>query len=404
MTRRVDIGLVDTAELSRIFDAILMIRLEGNQPPGLVVFCANGRRTWLISTNALTIVVTGDGADFEGAFRLPVTIVANAGRHNASGGAVSFWVVGDTVTSESARGRQSVSCTTVPVPSVRRPSDTRDRVSATLNGKDLTWVAFSGANQPIESTFIEDGDRQNPDHFTVSVEDGRLVVSSDWTPSNLYPMTASTAASTRGCGQIRLQMDFLPVILSCVDSDSDWTISFDPRRPREIELRSDVQHITSTMTKVPVFELHERVVGVLEREEFEFQTGENGVVGVRIDGVTISLDFYQREHTELPLLRASTMVMQGANESGELLREINAHNHGGSVTRLWFDNGNVHLGLDLLPDNLFMLSGRLRNLTEDAGRVRGILEPFAAEAALPARPQSDSRRPVAGTSTPRIWD
>ncbi|MFM8958139.1 MAG: hypothetical protein ACKOJH_12140, partial [Actinomycetota bacterium] len=90
MSTKTNIGLVDTDELTRVFDSIWMLRMEGKNTPGVVVYCEGGRRKWSITSDKLSILITGDTADFVGAYRLPLTIVANAGRQNAANGAVTF--------------------------------------------------------------------------------------------------------------------------------------------------------------------------------------------------------------------------------------------------------------------------------------------------------------------------
>lgn len=403
MNGKVNIGLVDTDELSRVFDSLWMMRMEGKNTPGVIVFCEGGRRRWLISSDDLTIVVTGDPIDFSGAYCLPLTIVANAGRQGAANGPVTYTIEGDVVTAESARGRQSVACSSATVPKIERVAITRTRASATLNGRDLAWVAFSGANDPFESSMFDDEDeRQTPDHFTITIADGLLMVSSDWTQAKLYPMLGGTSAVTNGTGEVRVEKAFINVLFNCVDADSEWTIAFDPKEPSNIVLESDDTYIIANMTKLPAAELQDRARKILDREKIEYQVAGNGTIGVRLDGVVIRLHFFGREGGDTPLLAISTVVVQEANESAELLREINAHNRSSSVTRCWFDSGNVQLGLELLPDNLHVLASRLRHLVTDAGRLRGLLEPFAAEAPLP--PPKRRRRSPKPAQRPEIWD
>jgi len=401
MTTEINVGLVDTDELTRVFDSIWMLRMEGKNTPGVVVFCEGGRRKWFITSDKLAILITGDTAEFSGAYRLPLTIVANAGRQNAANGPVTYTIKDNVVTAESARGRQSVSCSSTPTPKAQRVTVTRSRASATLSGKDLVWTFFSGANMPFEASMFDDDDeRQNPDHFTISIEKGQLIVHSDWTKAKLYPMLGGSVAKTKGRGDVQVDPDFLSVMFNCVDADSEWTISYDPKEPHNIVLESDTQYIVATMTKVSAFELHERATKLLDREKLDYQIAGNGSIGVRLDGAVVSLDFYQRESNE-PLVRLSSIVVRDANESAELLREINAHNCSGSITRCWFDKGTVNLGLDLLPDNLHVLPARLRQLGSDAQRMKGVLDPFAAEAALPA-PKRKRRKKNPDTQ-PEVW-
>lgn len=403
MSSTIEIGLVDTDELTRVFDSLWTMRMEGKRTPGVIVFCQGGRRCWHISSEDLSILITGDAADFTGAYRLPLTIVANAGRQGAANGPVTYTIKGDVVTAESARGRQSVSCTSVLVPGFPKTLGMTSQVSATLSGKDLIWVAFSGANDPFESgMFDDDDDRQTPDHFTITISDGLLMVSSDWTPAKLYPMLGGTSAMTHGAGEIRVNKSFLPVLINCVDTDSEWTIAFNHDDPHTVVLESASTYIVANMGKVPVEEAHSKVRDILDRENFEYQVASDGSIGVRFDGVIISLNFFGREDNEAMLLGISTVVVRHANESAELLREINAHNRVSSVTRCWFDSGNVHLGLELLPDSLHVLASRLRHLANDAKRLTGLLEPFAAE--TPIATPKRRRRSKKSEQRSETWD
>ncbi|MFM7047292.1 MAG: hypothetical protein ACKOXX_05285 [Actinomycetota bacterium] len=402
MNGTVNIGLVDTDELTRVFDSIWMLRTEGKNTPGVVVFCEDGRRKWWITSDKLTILITGDTAEFTGAYRLPLTIIANAGRQSAANGAVTYTIHGDVITADSARGKQTVSCTSVPTPKCDRVAITRSRASARLSGKDLAWVVFSGANVPFESMmFDDDEDRQAPDHFTIGIEKNLITVASDWTRAKMYKMTGSTAAITKGSGQIRLDPDLLSVLFNCVDADSEWTVSFDPLEPHSIVLESDSQYIVSKMTKVPAAEMQERVRRLLENEKFEHQTAVDGRIGVRVNGVVVSIEIFERSDDQVPLLGMSTIIVRNANESAELLREINAHNRAGSVSRLWLENDKVLLGIEVLPDNVGVLPARLRQLSDEATRLTGVLEPFAAEAALPARKRKRRKKPT--DQQPEVW-
>ncbi|MFM7392616.1 MAG: hypothetical protein ACKO2R_09225, partial [Actinomycetota bacterium] len=62
----------------------------------------------------------------------------------------------------------------------------------------------------------------------------------------------------------------------------------------------------------------------------------------------------------------------------------------------------VNLGLELLPDNLHVLPARVRQLDSDVRRRKGVLDPFAAEAALP--PKKRRHRKTKTENQPEVWD
>lgn len=399
-----NIGLVDSTELHQIFEPLMMFRLEGINVSGVTVFCQDGRRKWLVTTKDFTIVVTGDTADFTGAYKLPLTSVANAARPRAAAGGVSFTIADGKVTAVSSLGTQTLPCSSVQMPKLRRAAVSRARASAQLVGKELLYAIFSGANPPFEVNMMDDDDeRKNPNHFLLRIEDGQLHVSSDWTGAGLYVVRAHTAATTTGSGQIKVNPDMLNIMFNCIDEDATWTLSFEGKESLDIVLESDSHYIVAKMVIAPAAKLHERVVKILKHENLEFQTTAGGSIGVRHDGVVMSLDFLQHDGDEVPLVRLSTVITRGAHESAELLRELNAHNQTGSITRLWFDNGAVHLAIDVLPDNLAGLAQYLRLLSKEASRLHGVLEPFAAEVALPPKRRT-RRRTTKVKVQPEVWD
>jgi hypothetical protein len=139
----------------------------------------------------------------------------------------------------------------------------------------------------------------------------------------------------------------------------------------------------------------------LESEKFEHQTAGDGRIGVRVDGVVVSIELFEREDDQVPLLGMSTIIVRNANESAELLRELNAHNRAGSVSRLWLEKDKVLLGVEILPDNIGVLPARLRHLASEANRLTGMLDPFAAEPALPAPKRK--RRKKKDDTQPEVW-
>ncbi|NDG76620.1 MAG: hypothetical protein EBX51_02220 [Acidimicrobiia bacterium] len=86
-----------------------------------------------------------------------------------------------------------------------------------------------------------------------------------------------------------------------------------------------------------------------------------------------------------------------ANESAELLREINAHNASSNMTRLWHSHATVMLGVDVTREHLSVVEERVTLVANEAKRLRGLLSPLAAEAALAPRRKKRAPR---GSTTP----
>jgi hypothetical protein len=144
--------------------------------------------------------------------------------------------------------------------------------------------------------------------------------------------------------------------------------------------------------KNPVTDLRERVQEILERSKMKWKTTDGGRFHVLIDDVTVRLDFLQREQGDEVLLRIDTVLEEQANESAELLREINAHNASSNMTRLWLSHATVMLGIDLTREHLSVVEDRVSLVAGEAKRLRGLLSPLAAEAAIAPRRKKRAAR------------
>jgi hypothetical protein len=386
MTNRISLGHVDSSELERVFDTLWPFRTSDESKGRITVFAKNGRRHWHLVNRSYAITIVGDHCEFTGAYSLPLTAVANVGRQVGSlPGGVEFVVENDRVTSITALGTQTVPCSTAAVPEVTRVRRSTRVVRAKVGGKELRMLVLAGAGMPFEFNPFRDENSSSPDSHLLEIGDDSITVSSDWTCGGLYDMTARVAAVTHGKGQLKMVSDFVDALATCSDPDAEWTLAFDLDDPTKVFAWCPTFHVMCDVMKSPVSELRERVQGILEREKMKWKTTDIGQFHVLIDEITVRVTFLQHHDSDESLMRLDAVLEEDANESVALLREINAHNASGNLTRMWHDHATVMLGIDLTSENLGVFEERLNLVASEAKRLRGLLSPLAAESALPPR-------------------
>jgi len=399
MTARISLGIVDNTELETVFDALWPFRMSDETKGHITVFASNKRRHWHLVNRSYTVTIVGDTCDFTGAYSLPLTAVANVGRQvGALPSGVEFVVENDFVTTITALGTHTIPCATTTVPEIPQLRTSTRVAKAKVGGKELRMLLLAGAGMPFEFNPFRDDNTSSPDFHLLEITDGNITVSSDWSCGGLYNMTSKVTATTRGRGTVKMVPDFIDALATCSDADAEWTLAFDLDDPSRVFAWCPKYRIVCNAVKNPVTDLRERVQEILERSKMKWKTTDGGRFHVLIDDITVRLDFLQREQGDEVLLRIDTVVEEQANESAELLREINAHNASSNMTRLWLSHATVMLGIDVTREHLSVVEDRVSLVASEAKRLRGLLSPLAAEAAIAPRRKKRVTRGDEGAS------
>jgi hypothetical protein len=83
----------------------------------------------------------------------------------------------------------------------------------------------------------------------------------------------------------------------------------------------------------------------LESNQFEFQVGPDGILAVNYENTSIRVQLFDGFPT---IARCTKTILVDVKCTPELLAEINAMNVGRALNRIWYDNGMVVIGSDLI--------------------------------------------------------
>jgi hypothetical protein len=127
----------------------------------------------------------------------------------------------------------------------------------------------------------------------------------------------------------------------------------------------------------------EKFVKHLEDNHFEFQVGPDGILAVNYENVSIRVQLFDGFPT---IARCTKTILVDVKCTTELLAEINAMNVGRALNRIWYDNGMVVIGSDLIVhkdmDSVQYILERLKRESDGLEAVfTQISEPLLSDSA-----------------------
>ena len=181
----------------------------------------------------------------------------------------------------------------------------------------------------------------------IKISDGKVSVQSRWPKLKTPEITMSCAAETTGEGKIVLPDQAIGYMSLCIHpEDVEFiTISFAAKDPTYARFESGpvslVVEKSDTFLNQPI----ERFIKHLEDNHFEFQVGPDGVLAVNYEKSSIRVQLLDGLPT---IARCTKTILVDVKCTPELLTEINAMNVGRALNRIWYDNGMVVIGSDLV--------------------------------------------------------
>jgi hypothetical protein len=181
----------------------------------------------------------------------------------------------------------------------------------------------------------------------IKVTDGKVSVQSRWPKLKTPEIIMSCEAVTSGEGKIVLPDQAIGYMSLCIHpEDTEFIkISFAAKDPSYARFESGpvtvVVEKSDTLSGQPL----ERFVKHLEDNHFEFQVGPDGILAVNYEKTSIRVQLFDGFPT---IARCTKTILVDVKCTPELLTEINAMNVGRALNRIWYDNGMVVIGSDLI--------------------------------------------------------
>jgi hypothetical protein len=157
----------------------------------------------------------------------------------------------------------------------------------------------------------------------------------------------SCAADTTGEGKIVLPDQAIGYMSLCIHPEETEfiKISFATKDPSYARFESGPVSLVVEKSDSLSNQLFNKFVKYLEDNQLEFQVGLDGVLVVNYEKTSIRVQLFEGTPS---IARCTKAILVDVGCTPELLAEINAMNVGRALNRVWYDNGMIVIGSDLI--------------------------------------------------------
>ena len=340
----IKIGTVTKHELE------LVNRLVGHCDPaehhakGVLLTTKDGKRVWQVGARTVNMTVVGQDAEFEGSYIVFGRFIQAAYSQCGLSEACVITIDNEEISATTAAGTTTmlVGSKTYPLREFNEPSD----ITAMIPISEYNRIFGNITSLP--SGFVDWNTLfETPFSAIIKVSDGKISVKSRWPKLNLPEISMSCAAETIGEGKIVLPDQAIGYMSLCIHpEDVEFIkISFAAKDPSYARFESGPVSLVVEKFDTGIAQLFDRFIKYLEDNNLEFQVGPDGVLAVNYEKTSIRVQLFEGTPS---IARCTKVILVGVESTYELLQEINAMNVGRALNRIWFDNGMIVIGSDLI--------------------------------------------------------
>ena len=290
------------------------------------------------------MTVVGQDADFDGSYIVFGRFIQAAYSQCGLSEACVITINNEEISATTAAGTTTmlVGSKTYPLREFNEPSD----ITAMIPISEYNRIFGNITSLP--SGFVDWNTLfETPFSAIIKVSDGKISVKSRWPKLNLPEISMSCAAETIGEGKIVLPDQAIGYMSLCIHpEDVEFIkISFAAKDPSYARFESGPVSLVVEKFDTGIAQLFDRFIKYLEDNNLEFQVGPDGVLAVNYEKTSIRVQLFEGTPS---IARCTKVILVGVESTYELLQEINAMNVGRALNRIWFDNGMIVIGSDLI--------------------------------------------------------
>ena len=340
----IKIGKVSKHELELVNRLIHHCEPEEHLARGVLLTTKNGKRVWQVGAKTVNMTVDGSDANFEGSYIVFGRFIQAAYSQCGFNSSCELTIDNNEITATVDGGTTTMITGTKTYP-LREFGEPKD-VTALIPLSEYNRIFGNITTIPTGCTDWESL-FEYPFSAIIKISDGKVSVQSRWPKLKTPEITMSCAAETTGEGKIVLPDQAIGYMSLCIHpEDVEFiTISFAAKDPTYARFESGpvslVVEKSDTFLNQPI----ERFIKHLEDNHFEFQVGPDGVLAVNYEKTSIRVQLLDGLPT---IARCTKTILVDVKCTPELLTEINAMNVGRALNRIWYDNGMVVIGSDLV--------------------------------------------------------
>ena len=340
----IKVGKVSKHELELVNRLVHHCEPPEHLAKGVLLTTKNGKRVWQVGALTANMTVVGSNADFEGSYIIFGRFIQAAYSQCGVRSSCELTIDNNEITATVDGGTTTMITGTKTHP-LREFGEPKE-VTALIPLSEYNRIFGNITTIPTGCTDWESL-FEYPFSAIIKVTDGKVSVQSRWPKLKTPEITMSCAAETTGEGKIVLPDQAIGYMSLCIHpEDVEFiTISFAAKDPTYARFESGpvslVVEKSDTFLNQPI----ERFIKHLEDNHFEFQVGPDGVLAVNYEKSSIRVQLLDGLPT---IARCTKTILVDVKCTPELLTEINAMNVGRALNRIWYDNGMVVIGSDLV--------------------------------------------------------
>lgn len=340
----IKIGTVPKHELELVNRLIHHCEPAEHLAKGVLLTTKNGKRVWQVGALTANMTVVGADADFEGSYIVFGRFISAAYSQCGMSSSCELTIDNNEITATVDGGTTTMitGTKTYPLREFNEPCD----VTALIPLNEYNRIF---GNITMIPTGCTDWDSlfDYPFSAIIKVTDGKVSVQSRWPKLKTPEIIMSCAAETTGEGKIVLPDQAIGYMSLCIHPEEIEfiKISFAKKDPSYARFESGPVTLVVEKSVTPLTQLFDQFTKYLTDNSFEFQVAPDGVLVVDVEKTSIRVQLFEGTPN---IARCTKVILVGVECTPKLLEEINAMNVGRALNRVWFDNGMIVIGSDLL--------------------------------------------------------
>jgi hypothetical protein len=340
----IKIGTVTKHELELVNRLVHHCEPPEHHARGVLLTTKNGKRVWQVGALTTNMTVVGQDADFDGSYIVFGRFIQAAYSQCGFSNSCELTIDNNEITATVDGGTTTMitGTKTYPLREFDEPSD----VTALIPLGEYNRIFGNITTIPTGCTDWESL-FDYPFSAIIKISDGKVSVQSRWPKLKTPEIVMSCTAETTGEGKIVLPDQAIGYMSLCIHPEETEfiKISFATKDPSYARFESGPVSLVVEKSDSLSNQLFNKFVKYLEDNQLEFQVGLDGVLVVNYEKTSIRVQLFEGTPS---IARCTKAILVDVKCTPELLTEINALNVGRALNRIWYDNGMIVIGSDLI--------------------------------------------------------
>ena len=359
----IKIGTVTKHELELVNRLVHHCEPPEHHARGVLLTTKNGKRVWQVGALTTNMTVVGQDADFEGSYIIFGRFIQAAYSQCGFNSSCELTIDNNEITATVDGGTTTMitGTKTYPLRTFDEPSD----ITALIPLGEYNRIFGNITTIPTGCTDWESL-FDYPFSAIIKISDGKVSVQSRWPKLKTPEIIMSCAAETTGEGKIVLPDQAIGYMSLCIHPEETEfiKISFATKDPSYARFESGPVSLVVEKSDSLSNQLFNKFVKYLEDNQLEFQVGLDGVLVVNYEKTSIRVQLFEGTPS---IARCTKAILVDVECTPELLAEINAMNVGRALNRVWYDNGMIVIGSDLIVSSeMYSILQMIERLKRDS--------------------------------------